>query len=191
MKHLTITKSPVELDLPDYYMKGEPIMTQVRMLKDLKGIFQDEKSFLEMDPEQKVYTVQSWMPVVEGTPGGLYFGTSTIYPGKVGNEYFMTKGHTHALSDRAEFYWGVKGKGMLILMDHNRNTWVEEVYPGSLHYIGAEVAHRLANTGDLNLIVGACWPSDAGHNYESIASDGFSALLLEVNNQPKLVDRDL
>jgi glucose-6-phosphate isomerase, archaeal len=187
MKHLEICKSPVELNLKNYQMTGEPVINQTRKLKDLKGIFQDQEAFNQMDLEQLAYTVQSWLPVADGTPGGLFFGASTIYPGKVGNEYFMTKGHFHAQSDRAEFYWGVQGKGMLILMDRERNTWAEEVFPGSLHYIGGEIAHRLANTGNEKLIVGACWPSDAGHDYEEIAVNGFSARLLEVEGKPKLI----
>jgi glucose-6-phosphate isomerase len=187
MKHLKICKSPVDLNLMSYQMKGEPIINQTRKLKDLKGIFQDNKAFGEMDEEQLAYSVQSWLPVPEGKPGGLFFGVSTIFPGKVGNEYFMTKGHFHSQSDRAEFYWGVSGKGMLILMNRERNTWAEEVYPGSLHYIGGDIAHRLANTGHESLVVGACWPSDAGHDYEEIALNGFSARLLEVDGLPILV----
>ena len=186
MKHLEMVKSPVKLNLNDYKMIGEPVINQVRKLKDIPGIFQDEKVYHKMDQEQLVYTVQAWLPVADGTPGGLFFGASTIYPGKVGNEYFMTKGHFHSQSDRAEFYWGIQGKGMLILMDRNRNTWAEEVFPGSLHYIGSDIAHRLANTGNKNLIVGACWPSDAGHDYEEIAVNGFSARLVEVDGKPIL-----
>ena len=188
MKHLQILKSPVELVLANYAMKGEPILDQVRQLKDIQGIFQDQEAFEAMNPDTPVYSVQAWMPVAEGTPGGLFFGASTIMSGKVGDEYFMTKGHFHAQSDRAEFYWGVQGKGMLILMDRDRNTWAEEVYPGSLHYIGSEIAHRLANTGSENLVVGACWPSDAGHNYEEIAGNGFSARLLEIDGNPILIE---
>ena len=187
MKHLKISKSPVELNPENFKMTGDPVINQVRKLKDLSGIFRDQEAFNHMDQEQTAYSVQSWLPVAEGTSGGLFYGVSTIYPGKVGNEYFMTKGHFHAQSDRAEFYWGVQGKGMLILMDRNRNTWAEEVYPGSLHYIGGEIAHRLANTDNENLIVGACWPSDAGHNYEEIAVNGFSARLVEIEGIPKLI----
>ena len=188
MKHLEIFKSPVEIGLNDFSLKGEPIIYQKRLIKDIAGIFLDQKAVQLIPAETPAYTVQTWFPVAEGTSGGLLFGTSTIIPGKVGNEFFMTKGHFHAQSDRAEFYWGVQGKGMLILMDRDRNTWAEEVYPGSLHYIGGEIAHRLANTGNENLIVGACWPSDAGHNYEEIAVKGFSARLLEVDGQPSLVE---
>lgn len=188
MKHLQILKSPAELNLQNFLMTGEPIINQTRKLKDLEGIFQDQEVFDQLDQEQLAYTVQAWLPVADGTPGGLFFGVSTIYPGKVGNEYFMTKGHFHSQSDQAEFYWGVQGKGMLILMDRNRKTWAEEVYPGSLHYIGSHIAHRLANTGNENLIVGACWPSDAGHDYEEIAMNGFSARLVEIDGNPVLID---
>ncbi len=186
MEHLKISKPQVGLNLDDYKMTGDPVKGQARKLKDLTGIFHDRVAFNTMDPGQLIYKVQAWQPVTEGTQGGLFFGVSTILPGKVGNEYFMTKGHFHAQSDRAEFYWGVRGRGMLVLMDRERNTWAEEVYPGSLHYIGGEIAHRLANTGDANLIVGACWPSDAGHDYEGIARDGFSARLIEQNGAPCL-----
>ena len=188
MKHLQILRSPVALSLNTMEMKGEPVVHQVRLLKDIKGIFADQDALREMDNETMVYSVQSWLPVIEGTPGGLFFGATTLMPGKVGQEYFMTKGHYHAQSDRSEFYWGVQGKGMLILMDRNGHTWAEEVYPGSLHYIGSEIAHRLANTGSENFIVGACWPSDAGHDYETIAGSGFSARLLEKEGKPILFE---
>jgi glucose-6-phosphate isomerase len=188
MKHLEIGPSPVALNMENYNMQGEPIIDQIRQLKDIAGIFMDQETYEQMDPEQLVYSVQAWLPVEEGTVGGLFFGVSTIYPGKVGNEYFITKGHFHSQSNRAEFYWGVQGKGMLILMDRNRKTWAEEVYPGSLHYIGSELAHRLANMGDENLVVGACWPSDAGHDYQEIAVTGFSARLVETDGKPVLVE---
>ncbi len=188
MKHLQIHKSPVELNLNDFSMIGEPIVNQARHLKDISGIFHDQKAFDELDPESLTYRVQMWNPVADGTEGGLAFGRTIIFPGKVGDEYFMTKGHFHAKSDRAEFYWGVQGKGMLILMDRNRHTWAEEVHPGSLHYIGSDTAHRLANTGQEELVVGACWPSDAGHNYEEIAENGFSARLVEIKGVPILMN---
>jgi glucose-6-phosphate isomerase len=188
MNHLKITKSPVTLGLGNYSLTGEPIINQQRTLKEVASIFHDQEADKGFSENTMVYTVQSWLPVADGTPGGLFFGASTIMPGKVGNEYFMTKGHFHSLGDRAEFYWGVQGKGMLILMGRDRKVWAEEVYPGSLHYIGGEIAHRLANTGDENLIVGACWPSDAGHDYQEIADNGFAARLVEIDGKPTLVD---
>ena len=122
MKHLEILESVVEIGLKDFSLKGDPVIYQQRLIKDIAGIFLDQEAVKLIPDETLAYNVQSWVPVAEGTSGGLCFGTSTIMPGKVGNEYFMTKGHFHAHSDRAEFYWGVQGNGMLILMDRNRNT---------------------------------------------------------------------
>ncbi len=182
-----IKQSPVKINLTNFNLNGDPIINQTRILKDLSGIFKDEQAYENLDPEQVIYTIQAWLPVPDRTPGGLFFGTTNLMSGKVGDEFFMTKGHFHILSDRAEFYWGVQGEGMLILMDRDRQTWAEEMFPGSLHYIPSHVAHRVANTGSSTLIFGACWPSDAGHNYEDIARDGFSARLVEKKGKPKLV----
>ena len=83
---------------------GKDVEKSTRKLGDLKGIFEDEVTFRLMDPEQVVYYVSSTFPVEEGTPGGLFMGITYLMPGKVGNEYFMTKGHFHSNIDRAEFY---------------------------------------------------------------------------------------
>lgn len=168
-------------------LAGEKVMKSARTLADLKGIFQDEAAFGLLDPTQIVYHVSSYLPVAENTPGGLYMGITTLRPGRVGREYFMTKGHFHAHRDRAEFYWGVEGEGMLILMDDERRVRAERMLPGSLHYIPGRVAHRVANTGYTPLVFAASWPSDAGHDYASIAADGFSARLVDVNGVPTLL----
>lgn len=166
---------------------GENVDKSIRKLGDLQGIFEDEAAFQSMNLEQVAYYVSSTFPVEEGTPGGLFMGITYLMPGKVGDEYFMTKGHFHSNIDRAEFYWGVEGEGMLILMNEAREVWAERVYPGSLHYIPGGIAHRVANVGNNMLIFAASWPSDAGHNYESIAQKGFARRLKEVAGKPKLV----
>ena len=157
-----------------------------RKLSDLKGVFRDSEVFAAMDPDTKLYDVYSYIPA-DGLAGALNFGITHIFPGKVGEEYFMTKGHFHAQDDRAEYYWGIEGEGVLILMDRDRDTWGEKMFPGSLHYIPGGVAHRVANTGSKTLSFGAAWPSDAGHDYEEIAQNGFSARLMAVNGIPQLV----
>jgi glucose-6-phosphate isomerase len=191
MLHNSISKPKQSIQLNNWFLQGKDIINSEKRIKHLKEVFGDEESFKKLDPEKVVYSVQSYLPVKEGTPGGLYFGTTTIQPGKVGNEYFMTRGHFHANLDRGEYYWGVQGEGMLILMDKNRNTWGEIMSPGSLHYIGVNIAHRVANMGSTALIFGACWPSDAGHNYEETEQKGFSSRLVEINHKPQLIDSEL
>jgi len=157
-----------------------------RTIKDLTGIYKDEAAFSAEDTNKKMYEVATYLPVAEGTEGGLFFGITYLQPGLIGNEYYMTKGHFHTIENRAEYYWCIEGKGMLILMDKDRNTWGEAMQPGSLHYIKGFTAHRVANTENDVLIFGACWPSDAGHDYEAIAKNGFSKRLFNINGIPAL-----
>src|ERR1035437_9863371 len=144
MKHLSIKKkTEVEVNLANYELTGTTVINQTRRLKEIAPIFHDQEALKGMSPEMLCYTVQLYFPVPEGTPGAMGFGNTFIFSGKIGNEYLMTKGHFHAKGESSEFYWGVQGKGMLIMMDRDRNTWAEEMYPGSLHYIGENIAHRV------------------------------------------------
>ena len=168
-------------------LTGIPIKKLTRSIGDLKGLFADQNAFEEQDANQMAYEVESYLPVPEGTEGGLFFGITRIQPGTIGNEYMMTKGHSHVLENRAEFYWCIEGEGMMLFMDKDRNMWAEKMFPGSLHYIKGVTAHRVANTGESVLSFGACWPSDAGHNYDLVAQNGFSKRLMKVNGEPQLV----
>lgn len=168
-------------------LTGHCIQEQRRTLADLQGVFLDEPARQSMNQSQLVYQVQLYQPVPDGTSGGLFFGNTTIQPGRVGDEYFMTKGHFHARRQCAEYYWCLRGQGALILMDESRRCWMQAMSAGSLHYIPANTAHRTVNTGDEALIFGACWPADAGHDYQTIAKRGFSARLRCVEDRPVLV----
>ena len=174
------------IDLANGNISGD-VSESVRKLKDLKGIFADEAAFAAMDPETVAYRVQMHDAEKNGVEGGLLFGTSYVMPGKVGDEYFMTKGHYHAKRDTAEYYFCISGKGALILMREDGTCWMEEMERGTLHYIEKSVAHRLANTGDEVLAVGCIWGSDIGHDYETIAKYGFTKRLKEVDGKPQLV----
>lgn len=168
-------------------LSGEDVISSVTTIGKLKDYFQAEEIRKTLPQEHEVYRVQAHLPVREGTEGGLFFGTTWIQAGQVGDEYFMTRGHFHAKSDRSEYYWGLSGEGMLILMDRNRQCRCEAMQPGSLHYIPPHTAHRVANTGQEELIFGACWPSDAGHDYEEIIQKGFSCALINRNGTLKLI----
>lgn len=178
-----------KLSFSDKKLTGNSISKLTRTLSDVKGIFSDQKAAAEMPGGKIIYEVASHFPVPENTEGGLFLGITYIHPGTVGNEYFMTKGHFHQIRNRAEIYYGMEGEGMLILMDENRNTWAEKMYPGSIHYINGHTAHRTANTGNTILSFGAVWPADAGHDYDTISQHGFSKILINQNGVPALVDR--
>jgi len=169
------------------HLAGPAVIYNTKCLADLKGIFEDIHAFEKMSHNQTAYEVDVFFPVKEGTEGGLFFGLTHLYPGVVGEEYFMTKGHFHAVENRAEYYWGIEGEGILLLMDKKRDTKAEYMFPGSLHYIPGFTAHRVVNTSSSILSFGACWPADAGYNYETIATEGFSKRVKKIGNKPVLV----
>ncbi|MFL2061823.1 glucose-6-phosphate isomerase family protein [Marinilactibacillus psychrotolerans] len=177
--------TPIFYDGSGARLKGENIIKKQTDLSSLKGIFQDNRSFIEMNPTETVYEVEMHENgLQEGDKGGLFFGISHIFPGKVGSEYFMTRGHTHQNKDTGEYYWGLKGNGLLLLIYPNKKLVVEDVKPNSLHYIPGNVAHRLINTGNEKLSVGACWLTESGHNYDKHL---FNVKVIEENGKAKVV----
>ncbi|WP_432799344.1 glucose-6-phosphate isomerase family protein [Poriferisphaera sp. WC338] len=167
-----------------------PLQKLRRTIGDLIGVFADQQAYNEIAPGTLAYEANLYLPVKQGTQGGLFFGNTKVMPMMIGNEYNMTKGHFHKNRDAAEYYWCIAGEGALILMNEDRSCRAEYMTPGSLHYIPGRTAHRVANIGKHVLTLGACWPADAGHDYETIAKQGFSARLLCVNGKPQLVDID-
>jgi len=179
-----------KLCLREGRLTGGPVDRLTRRIGDLGDIFSDREAYARMPADQVVYEVESSCPVAAGTEGGLFMGITYIHPGKVGQEYFMTRGHFHQVRNRAEVYICIEGKGMLILMNEDHSVvWAEKMEPGSIHYINGHVAHRTANTGSAVLSFGAVWPSDAGHDYQTISERGFSKILVDLNGVPALVNK--
>jgi glucose-6-phosphate isomerase, archaeal len=183
-KRLIEAADSVTVDWSTGAICGESIVESHKTIGDLVGLFLDEGARGAMDPASPVYSVRAWLPVSEGTTGGLFWGVTTLRSGRVGDEYYMTHGHFHTIRDRAEFYATVKGKGILLLMREDGFTFTEEMKPGSLNYIPGCIAHRAVNTGEEPLVFLASWPADAGHDYEIIRKKGFSKRVVLRNGAP-------
>lgn len=179
--------SQLFIDWNSGLLTGPDIHTSSKLLVQMRSIFQDQAAASALPDELELYRVQVYAPVADGTEGGLNWGTTILQPGKVGEEYFMTRGHFHRLRNRAEYYIAFRGKGALLLMNEHSVTRYERMTPGSMCYIPGNTAHRVANIGSEELVFTACWPSDAGYDYETIERGGFSARMMERNGQPTLV----
>ena len=140
-------------------------------LHQLEGVFADTLAFRQCDPERCVYDVEMFnSPAADGA---LFVGVTHLYPGKVGNEYFMTRGHFHQRREQGEVYFGLRGSGVLLLQNEQGDARLEKVTPGSVHIIPGFTAHRLINTGEETLSALAVWPCSAGHDYAAL-SGGFA-----------------
>lgn len=182
--------SPIRINLQSGSMGNDARIERAsKTMGALVHVFKDEAARQALDGTVVVYAVEYWKPVAEGTEGGLYWGNSTVFPGVVGEEYFMTRGHFHSRRDRSEFYATVSGTGLLLLMDEQRRSCVQEMSPGTTHYIGGRTAHRVINTGDVPLTFLACWPSDAGYDYGTIEEQGFSVRVMRRDGRSEVIEQ--
>jgi glucose-6-phosphate isomerase len=160
-----------------------------RHLADMVGYYFDQvsaKRILKEEGDRLIYEVRGLdLPETEGS---ILYSTTTIYPGRIGDEYHMTKGHYHAKRDRAEVYFCLRGAGYLVLQNEQRAVQGVPMHPGTVAFVPPRWAHRTVNVGDQLFCFLAVWPADAGHDYGSIESSGFAQRLIDRNGQPEFTD---
>jgi glucose-6-phosphate isomerase len=160
----------------------------VRKLSYMKGMFLDAESE-RLNLEGKDPVIYSFSEkVLPEEPGHLQIALTTIHPGKIGEEYFMTKGHYHTVAGTSEVYLGLEGKGCLLMQTVDGDFDKIDILPGVLAYIPPYWGHRMVNTGNTPFIFFAVYPGNAGHNYGAIEKSGFVKILVDRNGSPTLID---
>lgn len=149
-------------------VQGENIVHTQKTYKDAKEWF--ESVDLGLVDDTVLYDVYS--SITSPCSGSLNWGVTILHSVFINGECNMTRGHFHEDQTCQEMYWCQSGEGLLMLMDDDK-TWAEKMYPGSLHRIEGTIAHRLINTSDADLVVVACWPSQAGHDYKKVEDHPF------------------
>ena len=117
----------------------------------------------------------------------LFFGTTTMAPGKIGTEYFLTRGHYHARADRGETYYTQSGEGVLLLHSRGGECRVVELRPGICAFIPPDWAHRSVNTGSGPLVFVWTCAVDAGHDYAEIGARGMRQRAVERDGRVAIV----
>jgi glucose-6-phosphate isomerase, archaeal len=160
-----------------------------RRLSALRGQFFDQQAFerrlyLEDPVLYEVYEIQRPQEA-----GELLTGVSVVHPGKVGNEFFMTKGHFHALLETAEVYLCLKGEGYMVMENPEGDCQVEPLAPGKVLYVPPRWAHRSVCTSrQEDLVTFFIYPGNAGHDYGAIEGQGFRKLVLDGKDGIEIVD---
>jgi glucose-6-phosphate isomerase len=151
-----------------------------KRVDDLVGVHLDTSAFDELlaaDPGFVVYQVEENR--VDEHQGGLVIGTSTIEPGRVGSEYFMTRGHLHAVADRAELYYCLSGRGVMLMETVDGRVRAVELTPGEAVHVPGNWVHRSVNVGTERFSTLFCYAADAGQDYAIIeAAGGMSTLVV-------------
>ena len=159
-----------------------------RMLSNMRGMYADEAA------EENL--IESGDPLVYefyelGAPekeSDLAFGSSITYPGKVGKEYFMTKGHFHTILETAEVYYCIAGEGYMLLENPEGDWSAQKISAGEAVYVPPRYAHRSINTGKTPLVTIFSFRGDAGHDYGTIETKGYRKQIIEENGKAEIID---
>ena len=161
-----------------------------RYLSDLRGCFFDvaayESALRAGNP--LLYSVSS-VEFGRGD-GDLHYGLGRIMVGRVGTEYYMTKGHFHSWRQAAELYIGLAGEGIMLLEEEVSGTsQIVPLRPYETVYVPGHTAHRTINIGAVPLAYLGVYPAKAGHDYGAIAQRNFRKVLIDRSGKPVLMDR--
>jgi glucose-6-phosphate isomerase, archaeal len=187
-------KYPFYIDKPIIFDKKTGIgdcsnLALERRYSDMKNMYFDEEArkIKESNGNDLIYRFYD-MGVPE-KEGDLAFGTSIVYPGKVGNEYHMTNGHFHTILDTAEIYYCQAGHGIMMMESPEGDILYKEMISGQAVYVPERYAHRSINISNSEtLITFYVFRADAGHDYGLIKEKGFRKLVIEENGSWKVID---
>jgi glucose-6-phosphate isomerase len=140
-----------------------------KRLSELAGLYADEAAFAAAlaAGDRVVYAVEDYRP--SGARGDLCFGVTHMQPGRIGAEYYMTRGHIHAVANRPETYRGEAGRGVMLLESPDGQVVTLEITPGATVYVPPYWIHRSVNVGTGPLVMSFVYPADSGQDYGIIA----------------------
>ncbi len=157
----------------------------VRRASDLSGAFSDKDAWERLIIEGDPIIYEVFQHDVPEQAGQLIGCTTVLNPGTVGDEYYLTKGHYHALRETGEVYYGLSGQRYLLL---RTETGASEALPmgtGRLAYVPPLWAHRSVNTGSKPYVFHAIYPGDAGHDYAAVEKAGFARRVFVLPTDPR------
>jgi glucose-6-phosphate isomerase, archaeal len=145
----------------------------VKTFRDLTGLYEDEAAFariLEAKGDAIAYEVTDYKP--SAAAGDMIIGVTRMEPGRVGREYYMTRGHIHARPNRPEMYYGEAGHGVMLLESPAGEIRTVEIRARTMCYVPPFWIHRSVNVGKDMLVMTFAYPADSGQDYDIIAKAG-------------------
>lgn len=176
----------VDFDLMTGFSKTA--FTTKRYLSQMSDMYHDTKAVQIILEENNPLIYEFYELGCPERAGDLAFGTTILYPGKVGDEYYMTKGHFHTILDTAEIYFTLSGEGYMIMENPEGDCIEMPLKKGEAIYVPRRYAHRSVNTGDQPLIMFFTFAGDAGHDYGTIETKGYHKLIIDKDSKPFITD---
>ncbi len=178
---------PVNFDLKTGLSPDRPSIQ--RRLSAMAGMFSDDAHYAAALAREDALIYEFYDLGIPEQEGDIAFGTSITYPGRIGDEYYMTKGHFHTILHTGEVYYCLRGEGMM-LMENPEGDWeAQPLGAGASVYVPPRYAHRSINVSSTEpLVTFFAFRADAGHDYGTIESKGFRKLVKDNAGRPEISD---
>jgi glucose-6-phosphate isomerase, archaeal len=158
-----------------------------RKASDMQSMFYDKKAVQEAIQTDDPLIYEFYNTKFITSTSDMAVAVTRIFPGKIGDEYFMSKGHQHQRNDQPEMYICVQGTGYLLLDTMDGEFRAEEWRPGTISHIPPIWAHRAVNIGSNVLVYIGVYHAAAGHDYMVVEKRGFAQVVVEREGKPCLV----
>lgn len=183
---------PFNIKYGEYPPSFEPYELVIdRSLEDMQEVFYDQDAVKKTLAKDNPPIVKVWMAPLPNEGGHLMSCMTVIYPGTIGDEYFMTKGHIHTdpVND-PEYYLTIRGEGLLLLQTREGESHISEMVPGTLNYIPSEWAHRTVNTCEDEFVFLGIFPASAKRDYSiiGVGKKNFNKVVLKRSGKPEVID---
>lgn len=175
----------VDFDLNNGFSKTAE--TTKRYLSQMKDMFYDVEAAEEILKTEDPLIYEFYELGFPEREGDLAFGTTILYPGLVGEEYYMTKGHFHTKLETAEVYYILSGEGYMVMENPEGDTIEIPLVKGQALYVPRRYAHRSVNTGNEPLVMFFTFDADAGHDYGTIETKGYHKMVVERQGKAEIV----
>jgi glucose-6-phosphate isomerase len=172
----------VDIDV-DAATMSNPKNHIVRRASDMRGYYGDVTALETLIAAGDPLHYEVFEVPVPGEYGHLMYCISTLQPGRVGDEFFMTKGHYHTVLETGEIYLGLRGEGYMVMKTPDGEWNAQPLGRGKMVYVPPYWAHRSVNVGTEPLVSFCVYPGDAGHNYGDIKTQGFPKRVLWENGE--------
>ena len=161
-----------------------------KRLSDLRGLFLDPAALdRRIQEEADPICYENYAFNQSQAEGDIFFGTTVIYPGKVGFEYHLTRGHYHRKRNHAETYQALSGHGLVLFQREDGTTYTADLVPGKVTYVPPFWAHRSVNTSEVPLVFLWTCSVEVGHDYEGVGGRGMRQVVVERNGVPSVEER--
>ena len=116
-----------------------------------------------------VSSSQRWPTPLDPSPP---YVVPPMSPGRIGDQFFLTRGHIHARADRPEIYYGEAGSGVMLLESPEGEIRALPIGPRDICYVPPFWIHRSVNVGPTDLVMTFAYPADSGQDYAILEKSG-------------------